>query len=128
MDKILLDTQILIWLAEAPDKLSVSALEVLNTGNQLFISHVSVWEMVIKIKIGKLSIEFSLQDFIEKAQQKHNLSALSILISHIYKTLELPLHHKDPFDRLLIAQSLSQSMPIISSDALFDPYNVTRIW
>jgi PIN domain nuclease of toxin-antitoxin system len=124
----LLDTHTLIWLAEEPDKLSSKAKIILHSENKLLLSSVSVWEMAIKIKANKLNVEIPLKDFVNKAIEKHELKLLSVSLPHIYYTQQLELHHKDPFDRLLIAQSFEQNIPIISSDEIFDLYKVNRIW
>ena len=128
MENFLLDTHTIIWLANDPKLLSVAAAAALNSENKLILSHVSVWEMAIKIKTGKLNLQLPLEEFILKATEKHLLDFLDISLDHIYFTQALPLHHQDPFDRLLAAQSLVENIPIISSDKIFDSYNVKRIW
>ena len=128
MQKFLLDTHTLIWIAEQPQKLSSKSTSVLNSSNQLLLSHVSVWEMAIKIKTGKLKLKMKLDEFITKAAEKHKLNFLPILLTHIYQTQIFPFHHRDPFDRLLIAQAITENIAIISSDEIFDAYNSNRIW
>lgn len=128
MQKLLLDTQILIWLAEEPEKISSLVDPLLNSNNELLLSHVSVWEIAIKTKTGKIRVEMNLEKFIAKAVEKHSLHFLPISLFHIYQTENLELHHKDPFDRLLIAQSIVEKIPIVSSDAAFDAYGIQRIW
>jgi len=128
MQKFLLDTHILIWLAEEPQKLSRKSEFVLNSDNELLLSHACVWEMAIKIKTGKLKLKMLLEEFITKAAEKHKLNFLPILLTHIYQTQILPFHHRDPFDRLLIAQAITENIAIISSDEIFDAYNSNRIW
>ena len=128
MQKFLLDTHTFIWLAEQPEKLSTTSISVLNSNNELLLSHASVWEMAVKIKIGKLKLKMSLEEFITKAAEKHKLEFLPILLTHIYFTQTLPFHHRDPFDRLLIAQSLTENISIVSFDEVFDSYNAKRIW
>ncbi len=124
----LLDTQILIWLAQSPDSISNTAKLFLFTDVKLMLSHVSIWEIAIKIKTGKLQLDDNLDKFISIALQKQNLELLPISLPHIYQTQQLELHHRDPFDRLLAAQSIVENMPIISSDEIFDQYQVQRIW
>lgn len=128
MQKLLLDTHILIWLAEEPEKISSLVDPLLNSNNELLLSHVSIWEMAIKTKTGKLRLEMNLKEFIAKAVEKHSLHFLPVSLSHIYQIENLELHHKDPFDRLLIAQSVVEKIPIVSSDASFDAYGIQRIW
>ena len=128
MQTFLLDTHTIIWLANDPKLLSGAAEAALNSENKLIVSHVSVWEVAIKIKIGKLNLQLPLKEFIVKATEKHLLDFLNISLEHIYFTQTLPPHHQDPFDRLLIAQSLVENIAIISADKIFDSYNVPRIW
>ncbi len=128
MKKYLIDTHVLIWMAQQPENLSVLSKGILESANELFLSQVSVWEMAIKIKAEKLNIVADLSWFIQSSIEKYKLEVLQISLPHIYHTQQLPLHHRDPFDRLLIAQSMSENIPIISSDDVFDVYDVERIW
>jgi len=126
--KLLIDTHILIWMALQPDKLSLSAKQNIESAEVLYLSYVSVWEMAIKISIGKLNIEFELETFIDMAREKHQMKLLSISTNDIYYIQSLPHHHKDPFDRLIAAQSLVLDIPLVSSDEIFDADNVKRLW
>lgn len=128
MQKVLLDTQALIWLAREPQKLSPSAMTYLKFANELLLSYASVWEMAIKVKTGKMQLGLPLEEFIETNVEKHVLKLLLITLPHIYHTQQLPLHHRGPFDRLLIAQSITENIPVVSSDAAWDAYGVNRIW
>ena len=126
---ILLDTHVLIWLAIEPQKLSRQATDiVINPNNTLFISLVSVWEMQIKIQLNKLGLNLPLSEFIERQQQVNGLQILPIELAHIFALEQLPSPHRDPFDRLLIAQSLVTQIPILSIDVIFDRYPVQRLW
>ncbi len=126
--ELILDTHVLLWLAQEPDRVSVRDATEINSEHTLFISHVSVWEIAIKLKAGKIELKWDLQTFIKLSIDKHLLNLLPIALDHIYKTQSLPFHHRDPFDRLLIAQSLVQNIPIVSSDSVFEAYGVSRIW
>lgn len=84
--------------------------------------------MAIKIKTAKLQLQLPLEQFIDRAVEKHRLTFLPVTLHSIYHTQQLPLHHRDPFDRLLIAQALTEHIPVISSDAVWDAYGVQRIW
>ncbi len=84
--------------------------------------------MAIKQSIGKLALARPLDIFVSGALSKNGFAALAIELNHIYRTASLPLHHRDPFDRLLIAQALVEQLPIISNDKAFDAYDVERIW
>jgi len=128
MNKYLLDTHVFLWMMQSPDNLSAFAESILESENKLFLSHASIWEMAIKIKIQKLNVGVLLSDFVDLSIAKHRLELFPISVPHIYYTQELPLHHRDPFDRLLIAQSIFENMPIVSADDIFDSYGIQRIW
>jgi PIN domain nuclease of toxin-antitoxin system len=126
--RILLDTHALLWLTENPKLLSVNANAAINSDDTCLVSHASIWELSIKLGTGKLKIKRPLQEYVELAISKHLLESLPIDLTHIYQTQLLPLYYRDPFDRLLIAQALSENIAIVSSDAIFDSYGVKRIW
>ncbi len=92
------------------------------------MSPASVWEIAIKINIGKLKLNVSLEKMIQNFQINYDFEILNIELSHIYQTQQLPLHHRDPFDRLIIAQSIVENIEIVSSDEVFDAYGINRIW
>lgn len=124
---ILIDTQVMIWLESEPNKLSNKTKELLAKEPKVYFSHVSIWEMVIKIKTGKLVINQSLREFIGGFKDDYQFTPLPIALPHIYKTQELEFFHKDPFDRL-ITQAIYEDIPILSSDNIFDKYIHNRIW
>lgn len=125
---ILLDTHVVIWLEEDPQKIPSNAIDRIYSGEDAYFSLVSIWEMAIKMKTGKLTLRQPLPLFTKNLQQGHYLKLKEISFPHIYHTQLLPLHHKDPFDRLIIAQSLTENIAVISSDAAWDAYGVQRIW
>jgi PIN domain nuclease of toxin-antitoxin system len=118
--QLLLDTQILIWLEAEKQKIPSEVLEKIYSSEDVYFSKVSVWEMAIKIKIKKLALQQPLFAYIHSLRNDYKFELLDISINHIYYTQQLELHHRDPFDRLLIAQSFEQNIPIISSDEIFD--------
>jgi PIN domain nuclease of toxin-antitoxin system len=124
----LLDTQIIIWIEEDPAKISPTAHSILETHEDVYFSKASVWEMAIKVKTGKLNISQPLPAFIGNFRKDYKFNLLDISLSHIFAIVNQPLHHRDPFDRLLIAQSLTEGFAIISSDSAFDAYGVNRVW
>ena len=127
--KLLLDTHVLIWSAGTPEKLSQRVRDLLtDTSNTFVLSIVSVWEMQIKIQLGKLRLNSSLPKLIESQQQTNNLQLLPMELAHIWTLANLLDHHRDPFDRLLIAQSIVEQMPILSVDSAFDAYRIHRLW
>ncbi len=127
--KLLLDTPVLIWSAGNPEKLSDRVRNLLvDTNNSWLVSIASIWEMQIKLQSGKLSLNSALPNLIERQQQVNELQILPIELSHIYALEGLPSHHRDPFDRILIAQSIVENIPLLSIDMVFDSYPVQRVW
>ena len=127
--KVLLDTHAFIWLDTQPEKLSKTAMEVCqDTDNQLYLSMASIWEMQIKVQLGKLKLKISLADMLTVQQQENDLNVLNIALAHIYQLQALPFHHNDPFDRLIITQSILENMTIISVDEKFKAYDVSVLW
>ncbi|KAB8033616.1 type II toxin-antitoxin system VapC family toxin [Fluviispira multicolorata] len=118
--KILLDTQIIIWILEDSDKLSKKARKILDNADEVFISSVSVWEMMIKMNLGKLDIEI---DDLKSIFKKTNFIELPLKFDHILSLNGLPDIHRDPFDRMLVAQALSEPLRLITADALVKKYS-----
>lgn len=130
--KVLLDSHTLIWLYGGNERLSLKAKEVIeNPINECFLSLASVWEMAIKIKLGKMNLGVSLEDFLTDVFE-NGIQILDIGINHILKTQDLDFHHRDPFDRLIIAQAIVENMALVSVDEVVDLYfaneAVKRIW
>ena len=126
--KNLLDTHTFIWFLEDNKNLSHTAIAYIEDSKaENFISIVSLWEIAIKISLGKLEIKIpfeNLEDYI----LANNFQILSISFYDLIKLSDLLFHHRDPFDRLLIAQSLSNKMNLISKDSFFKDYSVAQIW
>ena len=124
----LIDTHALLWFARKSPQLSNESHSIIsNIKNDIFISNVSIWEIAIKMKIGKLNFEMSIE---ELCQYVTNLQFqwLSVDREHIIETLSLPLHHRDPLDRLLIAQANVENLTIITKDQHFSKYDVDIFW
>lgn len=123
--KLLLDTHIFIWWADQPEQLSPASLSALeDEANELLLSVASVWEMQVKIQLGKLKLSLPLKELIETQQQTNNLSVSPVTLAHVLALDALPFHHKDPFDRLLIAQSIDEDLTLVSADSQFSAYSV----
>ncbi len=121
--RLLLDTHIFIWWADEPEKLSslvLSALE--DETNDLLLSVVSTWEIQIKMSLGKLKFSQPLRELVESQQEANDLQILPIELPHVLALENLPFHHKDPFDRLLIAQSIVEGITLIIADDRFSAY------
>ena len=126
---LLLDTCAFLWYVTDDDSLSVTAgLLIADPNNTSYVSVATIWEMAIKSRTGKLEIPSPLAQFIDTALLNNNFRIRNISISHLKQVAALPLVHRDPFDRLLIAQSLAEDLPIITNDAVFDAFHVQRIW
>lgn len=126
---LLLDTQAFLWWADTPDKLSRPALAALqDPANQLVLSVVSVWEVQIKLHIGKLTIASSLNHLIETQRQTNGVQVLPVYLEHVFRLESMPPVHKDPFDRLLIAQAIAEDLVLVSSDEVFSRYPVPLLW
>ena len=124
--KLLLDTHIFIWWDSSPDKLKPSTLDIINnTENQIYLSLVSLWELQIKNQLGKLSLNRPLKNLIEDQVQNNELKILPIQQNHIFELNQLPLIHKDPFDRLLIAQCLQEKLVLVTQDSLLSKYQIS---
>ncbi len=127
--KLLLDTHAFLWFLLNDDRLSNDAQSLIATPeNDLLLSSASCWEIAIKISLGKYSLGESLETFLTREIVENRLTMLPITVKHVSVVAELPFHHRDPFDRLLIAQAISEQIPILSADAVFDLYQVARIW
>lgn len=128
MTGVLLDTHTLIWMVADENKLGDHARDILDSELRKWMSPVNYWEMAIKIKLGKLVLASDYDEFFEDMINMYALDVLHIEPRHTSLLTTLPLYHKDPFDRLLIAQAVVEEMPIISVDTWFDSYQVERIW
>lgn len=124
-----MDTHALLWITSDSSKLPIKCKSLyLEQSNEIYISKASVWEMAIKISLNKLKITNSLEKFVEDHVIANGIKIFDITLEHIYKIESLPFYHRDPFDRLIISQSITEAIPIISTDNSFDMYSVERIW
>ncbi len=127
--KLLLDTHTFLWFVWDDPQLSLTAKGAIESDkNEIYLSAATPWETSIKVSTGKLSIGQDVVPFFAEHMDINNIVLLPILLAHIGIVSTMPFHHKDPFDRLLIAQSLIEQMPLISADSVFDRYGVERIW
>jgi PIN domain nuclease of toxin-antitoxin system len=126
--RVLLDTQSWLWMAAAPDRLSHTArVTVEDADNELFLSAASAWEIAIKHALGKLQLPEAPVSYVPTRMRLLRTSPLPIEHGHALRVNLLPPHHRDPFDRLLVAQALEERMPVLTSDPVFASYNVTVI-
>jgi len=127
--KLLLDTHVFIWWVGLPEKLSPRVTTLLgNRENELFLSVASVWEMQIKLKSGKLTLDLPLEEMVLNQKDENDLNLLNINVADVWMLDRLPVPHRDPFDRMIIAQSIRAELSLISIDRLFDAYPIKRLW
>lgn len=127
--RLLLDTHSFLWFITADPRLSPPAQQLLARGsNQLLLSLASVWEVAIKVSIGRLPLPAPLDPFVPEQLELNRIELLPITLEHTFEVARLPLHHRDPFDRLIIAQAIREGVPVVSADAAFDGYPVQRLW
>ena len=124
---MLLDTHTLIWFLEDNPKLPSIVRQRIENSSLVFVSIASLWEISIKLGLGKLNFQFEFQEipaFLEQLE----IVILPITFSDVECYLKQPLHHRDPFDRILVAQAINHSLVLISRDVAFDAYSVQRLW
>jgi len=127
--KILLDTQCWLWWIASPERLGQKARRrIADKKNIIYLSVASSWEIAIKYYIGKLPLTEPPWKFVPKRLARDSISALPIESMHALHVAELPLHHKDPFDRLIISQSIQDGIPIMTVDKQFESYEAEIIW
>ena len=126
---ILLDTHTFIWFVLDDPKLPAPAKALVeDPANDVFISPVSYWEIAIKVRLGKLDLQSPYDEFMQRGIFGNDFMILPIEPKHTSLLTRLPLHHKDPFDRLLVAQAIVEGVAIVSVDVQLDPYGVQRLW
>lgn len=127
--KLLLDTHVFIWWFNEPEKLSKKVLAACEDNkNELILSVASIWEMQIKMQLGKLRLTQSIKDLISTHRATYDLQILPIFLNHILALDNLPVHHRDPFDRILIAQASTERLAIVTKDQIFKEYTVQLFW
>ncbi len=123
--RILLDTQVWLWMLMSPDRLSDRGRSLVeDPSNDLLLSAASTWEIAIKASLGKLELPGPPEVVVPKMMDESQVTALPILLSHTLRVAELPQHHRDPFDRLLVAQAQLEAVPILTADARIGAYDV----
>jgi len=127
--KLLLDTHALLWFVWDHANLSENARNLMNDpDNELLLSTGTIWEIAIKVGLNKLTLAEPYEDFMNRAIADNDLTVLETSVRHAAVLTTLPFHHRDPFDRMIIAQAIAEEIAIVSSDAAFDAYPVTRLW
>ncbi len=125
----LLDTNAFLWFISGSDRLSGKARDYMaDFDNELVLSAASLWEIAIKTSLGKLELLSPFDQLIPVQLQKNDIDVLPIELDHFSAIINLEFHHRDPFDRLIIAQGITEQIPVITSDAMFAKYPVEVIW
>ena len=127
--RYLLDTHTLIWFLTNDEKLSHRARQLIeSSSHESFCSIASLWEIAIKVGLGKLDLGEPFEQMFPAQLHFNHIEILDITVDSLIKLTSLPFHHRDPFDRLIIAQGLAEGLPIISVDTVFDAYGINREW
>jgi PIN domain nuclease of toxin-antitoxin system len=127
--KLLLDTHVFLWLRNEPEKIPLHIMNLYeDMRSDAFLSMASIWEMQIKNQLGKLALDIPLNELIDQQCLKNGLQILAIETTHIYALKNLPAHHNDPFDRLILTQAQTENLTLISADSVFKHYDVDCIW
>jgi len=127
--RVLLDTHTFLWWISNDTRLSSRAREIISNGNnELLLSAASGWEIAIKVRLGRLQLPYEPERFIPEQLVINAIQSLPIKISHALHTYSLPIYHRDPFDRIIIAQAQLEGLPILTSDPQIAKYKVEIIW
>ena len=127
--KILLDTCAFLWLTtDAPELSDKAKILFQNTSNAVYLSSVSVWEIIVKHQMGKLPLPSAADDFIKQQCEKHFVEYLSLDEKAVFNLSRLPNHHRDPFDRMLVCQAIAYDLTILTSDKMIIQYPVSTVW
>ena len=126
--RVLLDTHVWLWMVAAPERLSKKGRSiVIAADNELVLSAASTWEIAIKFALGKLALPETPATYIPRLMARTAVTALPVLARHTLHVATLPRHHRDPFDRLLVAQAQLEELPILTADAAFRRYDVKTV-
>jgi PIN domain nuclease of toxin-antitoxin system len=126
---LILDTHTFLWFVFGSIRMSEKAEALIQDPvNRKFLSLATPWEVGIKVSTGKLTVSQPVDQFFAEEMYANSVQRLPITLAHIARVSTLPFHHRDPFDRILIAQSLTENMALVSADAALDAYSIVRLW
>ena len=126
--RVLLDTHVFLWWANDDRRLSAPARKAIADAADAFLSVASCWEMAIKVSRGRLTLPRPIEQFVPEQLGMNGVQLLQIELDDVARVATLPFHHRDPFDRLLAAQALSEELTLVSADPVFRKYGVKRAW
>ena len=127
IDRAIIDTQVFLWMASEPTKLSRTARQICESA-ELVLSVASVWEIAIKSESGKLPLPVPVREFLDRNVRAANVTILPIHFRHALRAAALPGGHKDPFDRMIAAQSMEEGLPCVTSDPSLETFGAHRLW
>lgn len=126
---LLLDTHAFLWFIDGNAKLSRRARELIeDPGNAKLVSVASLWEVGLKMSLGRLDLAQPFEELIPRQMELNGFGLLPVRILHIAKVVSLPFHHRDPFDRMIVAQCAAEGLSVVSLDSVFDKYSLRRLW
>ena len=127
--KLLLDTHAFLWFVAGDTTIGLRGRSLIeDEANEKLVSIVSLWEIAIKSSLGKLPLAKPFAEFIPEQLERNGFEIIGLTVEHTAKVATLPLHHRDPFDRMLVAQCLVENVPLLSSDEPLDAYGIQRLW
>ena len=126
--KAILDTHAFLWALAGDGRMSRHAREVFAGNANLWLSIASIWEILIKVQTGKLNLPTPAGKYLIRKLAENGIEVLPISVDHLLALERLPVHHRDPFDRMLIAQSMEENIPVITADQIFSRYSIEVIW
>jgi len=126
--KAILDTHAFLWAIAGDTRMSQHARDIFGGPSDLSLSMASIWEIIIKVQLGKLDLPHPAGPYVLGKLAENEIKTLAINLDHLLAFEGLPMHHRDPFDRMLIAQSMTENLPLISHDPVFEKYAVRIVW
>ena len=127
--KLLLDTHAFLWIVSDDARLSQAARNAFSSPqNEVLLSVASIWEIVVKATRGKLPFPQPAAPYLREQTRQTRIEVLPILVSHVFRLESLPMRHRDPFDRILVAQALEERIPLVTRDRILDAYGVKTLW
>jgi PIN domain nuclease of toxin-antitoxin system len=127
--RVLIDTHTLLWAVDQPAQLGVAAATTLQDPvNELLLSAATLWEIAIKVGLKKLTLSLPYREWITRAMGDLGLTVLPVTMEYADVLVRLASYHRDPFDRLIVAQAMAENIPIVTVDSIFGQYGVNRIW
>jgi PIN domain nuclease of toxin-antitoxin system len=126
--KAILDTHAFLWAIAGDTRMSQQARDIFGGPSDLWLSIASIWEIIIKVQLGKLGLPQPAGPYVLGKLAENGIKTLAINLDHLLAFERLPMHHRDPFDRMLVAQSLQEKLPLVTADRVFEKYPIRIVW